>query len=117
MSDDPKQAEKLLSELIQDPRVKSGALKTAARREILDNLVSLLAMAYKKSTDTKNSSAVRQRWVTIFGYLSQVSNRMVRDLEYEALRSELDELKKKVLTKDVIRLRRTIYAPRNGARR
>ena len=36
MSDDPKQAEKLLSELVQDPRVKSGALKTAARREILE---------------------------------------------------------------------------------
>ena len=117
MSNASRESEKILSELIRDPGIKATALKAAARREILDTLISLLDMAYKKGTMRRGSSAARQRWVTIFGYLAQVSNRMVRDLEYESLRSELDELKKKVLTKDVIRLRRTIYAPRNGARR
>ena len=116
MSDDSKQSKKILAELFRDPSIKASELKTGARREILDTLVSLLQMAYQKSTAVKSTPTVRQRWVTIFGYLAQVSNRMVRDLEYESLRSELDDLKKQVLTKDVIRLRRTIYAPRHGGR-
>ncbi len=115
MSDEPKQSEKVLSELFRDSGIKTSELKTAVRREILDNLISLLHMAYQKSTMAKSPPAVRQRWVTLVGFLAQVSNRMIRDLEYESLRSELDELKKQVLTKDVIRLRRTILPPGNGA--
>ena len=114
MSDESKQSEKILSELFRDPTIKASELKASVRREILDSLISLLHLAYQKSTMTRGSPGVRQRWVTLFGFLAQVSNRMIRDLEYESLRSELDELKKQVLSKDVIRLRRTIYARRHG---
>ncbi len=116
MSDNSKQSEKIISELLPDPGRKVNEIKSAARRQILDTLISLLDIAYQRSGLTKNTSRVQQRWFTIFGYLAQVSTRIVRDLEYEQLRSELDELKKKVLANDVTRLRRTILAPRYGAR-
>jgi len=116
MSDNSKQSEKIISELLPDPGRKVNEIKSAARRQILDTLISLLDIAYRRSGLTKNTSRVQQRWFTIFGYLAQVSTRIVRDLEYEQLRSELDELKKKVLANDVTRLRRTILAPRYGAR-
>jgi hypothetical protein len=114
MSDDSKQSEKIASELLRDPGAKINELKVSTRREILDALVSLMEMTRQKSRLVKSSPRVQQRWVTIFGYLAQVSTRVVRDLEYESLRSELDELKKQVLTKDVIRLRRTTFSPRHG---
>jgi hypothetical protein len=116
MSDVPKQSEQIISELLRDPGQKVTELKSVARRQILNNLVSLLDMAYQKSSLVKSTSKMQQRWFTIFGYLAQVSTRIVRDLEYESLRSELDELKRKVLANDVIRLRRTVLAPRHGAR-
>jgi hypothetical protein len=116
MSDDPKQSEKIVSELLRDPGSKVAQLRSVARRQILDNLVSLLDLAYQKSSLVKSTSKMQQRWFTIFGYLAQVSTRIVRDLEYENLRSELDELKRQVLTNDVTRLRRTIVAPGHGAR-
>jgi len=116
MSDDSKQSEKVVSELLGDPGKKVADLKFSARRQVLDNLVSLLDQAYQKSRTNKTRTRVQQRWFTIFGYLAQVSTRIVRDLEYENLRSELDELKRQVLTDDVTRLRRTIVAPGHGAR-
>ncbi len=115
MSDDSKQSEKIISELVRDPGQKIAELKSSARRQILDNLVSLLDQAYRKSrAKKKTDSREKQKWFTIFGYLAQVSTRIVRDLEYENLRSELDELKKQVLTDDVTSLRRTIVAPGHG---
>lgn len=115
MSDASKQTEKTISELLRDTGLKVAELKSNSRRQILDNLVSLLDLAYKKGSNVKSTSKTQQRWFTIFAYLAQVSTRIVRDLEYENLRSELDELKKQVLPNDVRRLRRTILAPRHGA--
>jgi hypothetical protein len=116
MSDDSKQSEKIVSETLRDPGNKVAEIKSSARRQILDNLIALLDQAYEKSGSNKTKSRVQQKWFTIFGYLAQVSTRIVRDLEYENLRSELDELKKQVLTNDVTRLRRTIATPRHGSR-
>ena len=116
MSDDSKQSEKVVSELLGDPGKKVADLKFSARRQILDNLVSLLDQAYQKSRTNKTRTRVQQRWFTIFGYLAQVSTRIVRDLEYENLRSELDELKRQVLTNDVTSLRGTVIAPGHGTR-
>src|SRR6266702_7408934 len=117
MSDDSKQSEKIISELVRDPGQKIAELKSSARRQILDNLVSLLDQAYRKSrAKKKTDSREKQKWFTIFGYLAQVSTRIVRDLEYENLRSELDELKRQVLTNDVTSLRGAVIAPRHGTR-
>jgi hypothetical protein len=83
----------------------------------LDNLIALLDQAYERSSRNKTRSRVQQKWFTIFGYLAQVSTRIVRDLEYENLRSELDELKKLVLKEDVpTTLRRTIAKEGHGSR-
>ncbi len=117
MSDDSKVSEKIVSEMLHDPSKKIAELKSSARREILDNLVSLLEHAYRRSrSKQKTDSKEKQKWFTIFGYLAQVSTRIVRDLEYENLRSELDELKRQVLTDDVRSLRGAVIAPGHGAR-
>jgi hypothetical protein len=116
MSDESKESEKIVSELLRDPGQKVAELKSSARRQILNNLVSLLDQAYRKSGTNKTQSKVQQKWFTIFGYLAQVSTRIVRDLEYENLRSELDELKRQVLTKDVTSLRGAVTAPGHGPR-
>src|SRR3989442_6352182 len=116
MSDESKQSEKIVSELLRDPGQKVAEVKSSARRQILNNLVSLLDQAYQQSGENQSKSRAQQKWFTIFGYLAQVSTRIVRDLEYENLRSELDELKRQVLTDDVTDLRRTIIAPRHGTR-
>lgn len=116
MSDGSKQSEKIVSELLRDPGQKIAEVKSSARRQILNNLVSLLDQAYQKSGENQSKSRAQQKWFTIFGYLAQVSTRIVRDLEYENLRSELDELKKQVLTNDVTSLRGTLTAQRHGTR-
>src|SRR6266571_1020534 len=117
MSDDSKQSEKIISELVRDPGQKIAELKSSARRQILDNLVSLLDQAYRKSrAKKKTDSREKQKWFTIFGYLAQVSTRIVRDLEYENLRSELDELKRQVLPNDVRSLRGAVPSQRHGSR-
>src|SRR5712692_56557 len=116
MSDESKESEKIVSELLRDPGQKVAELKSSARRQILNNLVSLLDQAYRKSGTNKTQSKVQQKWFTIFGYLAQVSTRIVRDLEYENLRSELDELKRQVLTNDVTSLRGSITSPGHGPR-
>jgi hypothetical protein len=114
MSDESKQSEKIVSEILRDPGQKVAEVKSSARRQILNNLVSLLDQAYQKSGENQSRSKAQQKWFTIFGYLAQVSTRIVRDLEYENLRSELDELKRQVLTKDVTSLRGAVVAPRHG---
>jgi len=114
MSDESKQSEKIVSELLRDPGQKVAEVKSSARRQILNNLVSLLDQAYQKSGENQSRSKAQQKWFTIFGYLAQVSTRIVRDLEYENLRSELDELKRQVLTKDVTSLRGAVIAPGHG---
>ena len=114
MSDESKHSEKIISELLRDPGQKVAEVKTSARRQILNNLVSLLDQAYQKSVENQSRSKAQQKWFTIFGYLAQVSTRIVRDLEYENLRSELDELKRQVLTKDVTSLRGAVITSRHG---
>ena len=114
MSDESKQSEKIVSELLRDPGQKVAEVKSSARRQILNNLVSLLDQAYQKSVENQSRSKAQQKWFTIFGYLAQVSTRIVRDLEYENLRSELDELKRQVLTKDVTSLRGAVITSRHG---
>ena len=114
MSDESKQSEKIVSELLRDPGQKVAEVKSSARRQILNNLVSLLDQAYQKSGENQSRSKAQQKWFTIFGYLAQVSTRIVRDLEYENLRSELDELKRQVLTKDVTSLRGAVITSRHG---
>lgn len=116
MSEDKGQIAEILPELAPKPEPKVAEVKAEARRKILDNIVSLLDLAYKKGHRIKQTKE-QQRWFTIFGYLAQVSTRIVRDLEYEALRSELDALKKQVLNRDGVRLRRAILASRDGAPR
>ena len=116
MSDESKQSEKIVSELLRDPGQKVAELKSSARRQILNNLVSLLDQAYQKSGENQSKSRAQQKWFTIFGYLAQVSTRIVRDLEYENLRSELDELKRQVLPNDVRSLRGAVPSQRHGSR-
>lgn len=93
-----------LSKFLQD--AKSGQLidqlKSAKREEVLTRLASLLKLAFQRGIEVKSrNQALQQRWFRTCGYLAQVIARVVRDLEYERLRSEVEELKKEVFGQNV----------------
>ncbi len=82
-------------------------LKSSKREEIITKTVALLNEAFQRGLKTKSNPKLQQRWFTICGYLTQVIARVVRDLEYEKLRQEVDELKRQVLDRNVSTPRRT----------
>ena len=70
-------------------------IKSVHRDEVLKRLASILDAAFKKTVVPRQSIQTQQRWFTICGYLAQVMARLVRDLEYEKLRADMDDLKRK----------------------
>ena len=98
----------------QEGEVSSSVkrLKVSKRDEFLAKLTSLFTMAYREGSKNQPDDRVRQRWFTIAGYLGQVAARVVTDLEYEQLRTEVEEMKRRIQASDVIRPRRTTYAGR-----
>lgn len=103
---------KMLNEV--KPKNLIDQLKFEKRDEILSRLASLLGMAYQKGFDSKSPPQVQQRWFTVCGYLAQVMARVVRDLEYEKLRADVEGLKKQVSGEIVPSTRRTRHFPRRG---
>ncbi len=101
-------APRIASEALQDI-VPSAVMrvKSSERKEVLKKLTSLLEISFQKGTRTRDDPKIQQKWFTISGYLAQVLARIVTDLEYEELRSDVDKLKEQVLDKNVIP-RRTI---------
>ena len=90
-------------------------LKSSKRDEFLAKLTSLLALAFQEGSRNKRNEKIRQRWFTICGYLAQVAARVVTDLEYEKLRAEVEEMKRRIQDPNVIRPRRTTYSARAGS--
>jgi hypothetical protein len=82
-------------------------LKFSKREEMLDKLTSLMTLAFEKASSTNIQSRHRQKWITICGYLAQVAARIVTDLQYEKLRSDIDLLVEQVLDANV-RQRRAV---------
>ncbi len=76
-------------------------VRSAHREEVLITLASILDVAFKKAVQPRTKMQVQQRWFTICAYIAQVIARFVRDLEYEKLRAEMDELKEKFAARDV----------------
>lgn len=99
-----------LSKFVQ--KAKSGQLidqlKSAKREEVLARLASLLKLAFQRGIESRRrNQELQQRWFRVCAYLAQVMARVVRDLEYEKLRTEVDDLKKQVFGKDVDSSRNT----------
>lgn len=88
-------------------------LKSAKREEVLTRLASLLDASFKKGLTPHKKIQEQQRWFTISGYIAQVMARLVRDLEYEKLRADVEDLKKRVSAKDVSTPRRARYRLRS----
>ena len=72
-------------------------LKSLKREEMLERLNSLIILAFQKASSKKIPPRNQQKWVTICGYLAQVAARIVTDLQYEKLRSDIDRLTEQVL--------------------
>ncbi len=72
-------------------------LKSLKREEMLEKLTSLMVLAFQKASSNKLPPRNQQKWVTICGYLAQVAARIVTDLQYEKLRSDIDQLDEQVL--------------------
>jgi hypothetical protein len=73
------------------PRVKS-----ARRESILARLSTLMEQACKKGLSKKLAPREEQKWFTTAAYIAQVMGRIVRDLDYEGLRNEMDDLKERL---------------------
>ncbi len=86
-------------------------LRSAKRDEVLTRLASLFEASFKKGSQPHMKAQVQQRWFTICGYLAQVMARLVRDLEYEKLRADIDYLNEKVADRDVHTPRRSWISP------
>jgi hypothetical protein len=78
------------------PRVKS-----ARRETILARLSILMERACEKGLSKKLDPREQQKWFTIAAYVAQVMGRVVRDLDYEGLRNEMDELKEQLEANNV----------------
>ena len=72
-------------------------LKSVKREEILEKLTSLLILAFQKSSSKNLPPRIQQKWFTICGYLAQVTAKIVTDVQYEKLRSDIDQLYEQVL--------------------
>lgn len=94
----PEQAIQVQSESKSDEVVR---LKTSRREEMIEKLTSLMTLAFKKASSKKTEPKERQKWVTVCGYLAQVAARIVTDLQYEKLRSDIDHLVEQVLDDNV----------------
>ncbi len=109
MPDQEAEAKRVLSEFMKEPRPVQliDSVKGASRDEVLKKLGSLIKVAFRRGLHSKDDPKVQQRWFTICGYLAQVIARVVRDLEYEKLRADLEEVKMQVLDRTVTSHRRS----------
>ena len=71
-------------------------LKESKRGRVLEGLSALLDQALERSLSKKLDVRQQQRWFTTTAYLAQVTARIVRDLDFEKLRFEVDELKRQM---------------------
>ena len=95
------------------PTATTDQIKSVHRDEVLKRLASILDAAFKKTVEQKRNIKAQQRWFTICGYLAQVMARLVRDLEYEKLRADMDDLKRKFAARYVKSPRGLDPPPRN----
>lgn len=75
--------------------------KLSRREEMLEKLTTLMTLAFKKASSKRTEPKDRQKWVTVCGYLAQVAARIVTDLQYEKLRSDIDQLVEQVVDTNV----------------
>ncbi len=116
MGDTEDETNRLVSKFLGNmpSRELVNQLKSTKRDEVLTRLASLLDTAFKNGVKRTSKTQVQQRWFTICAYVAQVMARLVRDLEYEKLRADVDDLKRRVLEQDVSTPRRTRYTLRYG---
>jgi len=90
--------------------------KTSTREQIISKLTTLLAISFKKGTNEKSRGGVKaqQKWIAISASLAQSLARLTSDLEYDNLRLDLEELKKRVLQGNVPSQRNTLHQARPG---
>jgi hypothetical protein len=87
------------------------------REHAIAKLTTLLAVAFKKGTNGKGRGGLKtqQKWFSIAASLAQSLARLTSDLEYDNLRSDLEQLKKRVLQGNVASQRNTLHQARPGA--
>ncbi len=86
-------------------------IKTSTRQEAIEKLSSLLTISYDKAAKAKQAK-IQQKWIAMCGYISQVLGRIVTDLEYERLRSDVEKFDEPV-DENVTSTRTTIHRIEN----
>lgn len=87
---------------LQSERIDTSKRKASKRESVIANLSTLMEQAFERGLSKKQKHDAderqQQKWFTIAAYLAQVMGRIVSDLEYESLRGEMEELKKRLET-------------------
>ena len=78
------------------PQTAISTIKESTRSRVLQGLSTLMEQSLERSLSKKLDVRQQQKWFTITAYVAQVMARVVRDLEFEKLRAEVDELKRQM---------------------
>ncbi len=97
--------EAFLQEILQEPKTREDVSKRKlqTREQVIARLTTLLSISFNKGLANPGRGGLpsRQKWFSISASLAHTLALLVRDLEYERLRLDVDRLKKKVLEEDV----------------
>jgi len=84
------------------PQTAISTIKESTRSRVLQGLSTLMEQSLERSLSKKLDVRQQQKWFSVTAYLAQVMARIVRDLEFEKLRAEVDELKRQMDFADVV---------------
>lgn len=78
---------------------KAPAVEQPTREWLLERLRLVLEIAMERVTNTKTSAPYRMKWSRIVIAAGQACNSILRDVEIEALKQQIKELKELTLEK------------------
>ncbi len=110
--------QKRITEALNEAKVQGQITQEQifTREHAIAKLTTLLAVAFKKGTNERSRGGLKtqQKWFSIAASLAQSLARLTSDLEYDNLRSDLEQLKKRVLQGNVPSQRNTLHQARPG---
>ncbi len=109
---------KLITEVLKRPKIQSQIIqeKTSARERMIAGLAGLFAISVKRASmrQCKGGTIVRQKWFSISSSLAHTLARLVTDLEYEKLRLDVEDMKKRMFEDNVPSQRSTTHQSHSG---
>jgi len=110
--------ERLVMEGLKEAKIQGQIIqeKFSTREQVIAKLTTLLAISFKRGINERSRGGLKtqQKWFSISASLAQSLARLTSDLEYDNLRSDLEQLKKRVLQGNVHSQRDPLHQARPG---